>query len=169
MNRSLTWLVSSKLPGILLLIGSIQFAILMVIAEAIYPGYNTSTNFISDLGVWGTPSAALFNPSIVLLGSLSLISSYFIKKHFNLGKIAYLFALGAIGTLIVGLFPENTVLIGDFPLIHGIAAFLAFTMNASAAIAAYTYTKTPFKFVSIVLGIVSIVSFVLFLTTAPLW
>jgi hypothetical membrane protein len=158
---------NAKLAGILLLIGSIQFTILLVIAESIYPGYSTSTNFISDLGVWGKPSALLFNPSIALLGALNLVSSYFIKKQFNLGKVAYLFALASTGTLAVGFFPENTVLVGGFALIHGIGAFLAFLMSAAAAIAAYTYTKSPFRFISIVLGIVSFVSFVLFLTTAP--
>jgi len=157
---------SAKLAGILLLVGSIQFAVSLVIAESIYPGYSISANFISDLGVWGKPSAALFNTSIALLGTLNLVSSYFIKKQFNLGKVAYLFALASIGTLMVGFFPENTVLIGGFPLIHGIAAFLAFLMSGATAIVAYTYTKSPFRIISTVLGVASLVSFVLFLTTA---
>ncbi len=157
---------NAKLAGILLLVGSIQFTISLVISEAVYPGYSTSANFISDLGVWGRPSAALFNPSIALLGTLNLVSSYLIKKKFNLGKVAYLFALASIGTLMVGFFPENTVLVGSFPLIHGIAAFLAFLMSGAAAIAGYTYTKSPFRIISVVLGVASLVSFVLFLSTA---
>ncbi len=156
---------NARLAGTLLLAGSIQFTISILIAEAIYPGYSTSANFVSDLGVWGKQSAALFNPSIALLGILNISSSYFIKKQFNLGKVAYLFSLASIGTLMVGLFPENTVLIDGFPLIHGIAALLLFLMNAAAAIAAYTYTKSPFRIISIILGIISLVSFVLFLTT----
>ncbi len=158
---------NAKLAGILLLIGNMQFVIMLVIAEAIYPGYSISANFISDLGVWGRPSAALFNPSIVLLGSLNLVGAYFVKKRFNLGKRSYLLALASIGTLTVGFFPENTFLVGGFPLIHGIAALLAFVMGGLAAIATYSYTKSPFKIISPILGAASLVAFVLFLTTAP--
>jgi len=157
---------NSKVAGILLLVGSIQFTITLLIAEAIYPGYSTSANYISDLGVWGRPSAVLFNPSIVIFGSLNLVSSYLIKKQFKLGKIAYLFALAAIGTLTVGLFPENTFLINGFPAIHGIAALLAFVMGGAAAVAAYKYTKSPFKVISLVLGVGTLLAFVLFVTTA---
>ncbi len=158
---------NAKLAGILLLVGNIQFVILLVIAEGVYPGYSTSANFISDLGVWGRPSAPLFNPSIALLGSLNLAGAYFIKKRFNLGKTSYLLALASIGTLTVGFFPENTFLVGGFPLIHGIAALLAFVMGGLAAIAAYFYTQSPFKIISPILGATSLVAFVLFLTTAP--
>ncbi len=157
---------SAKLAGILLLVGNIQFTISLVIAEAVYPDYSVSANFISDLGVWGKPSAALFNPSIALLGALNLVSSYFIKKQFDLGKVGYFFALASIGTLTVGFFPENTVIVGGFPLIHSIAAFVAFLMDGAAAIAAYTYTKSPFRIISVILGVANLVSFVLFLSTA---
>jgi len=157
---------NSKVAGILLLVGSIQFTIALLIAEAIYPGYSTSANYISDLGVWSSPSAVLFNPSIVIFGSLNLVSSYLIKKQFKLGKIAYLFALAAIGTLTVGLFPENTFLINGFPAIHGIAALLAFVMGGAAAVAAYKYTKSPFKVISLFLGVGTLIAFVLFVTTA---
>lgn len=159
---------NAKLAGTLLLLGSIQFTILLMISEAIYPNYSISTNFISDLGVWGEPSALMFNSSIILLGLLGIIGSYFVKKTFNLGKVAYLLTLGSLGSLLVGFFPENAFLIGDLPLIHIIAAFLTFIMNAAAAIAACTYTKSPFRIFSIILGVVSLVSLVfltLFLTT----
>ena len=159
---------NSKIAGTLLLIGSIQFVIALVISEAIYPNYSVSANYISDLGVWGKPSAVVFNPSIVLLGSLNLVSSYLIKKQFKLGKVAYLFALAAIGTLIVGLFPENTFLVNGFPVIHGIAALLAFVMGGSAAVAAYKYTKSPFKIISVILGAATLIAFVLFVTTGNL-
>jgi hypothetical membrane protein len=131
----------------------------------VYPGYNVSANFISDLGVWGRPSAPLFNTSIALLGFFNLVGSYFVKKRFNLGKKSYFLTLAPVGTLTVRFFPENTILVGGFPVIHGIAALLAFVMSGPAAIVAYTYTKSPFKIVSPLLGAASLVAFVLFLAT----
>ncbi len=165
-KRSPTPDSAARRAGIILLVGSIQFTISLMISEALYPGYSISANFISDLGVWGKPSAPLFNTSIALLGALNLVGSYFIKKHSGFGKVAYFLALASIGTLLVGFFPENTVIVGGFPLFHGIGAFLAFIMSPAAAIAAYGHTRPPFRIISVILGMVSLVSLVLFFTTA---
>ncbi len=156
----------AKLAGILLLVGSIQFVIALIIAEAIYPGYSTSANYISDLGVWSKPSAYIFNPSIILFGTTSTASAYYIKKQFNLGKIAYLFALAGAGTMGVGIFPEDTFLINGLPVIHALGALLAFVIGGVAAVAAYRYTKAPFKVLSVILGAAALIAAVLFFTTA---
>jgi hypothetical membrane protein len=155
----------SKIAGTLLLVGGVQFVIALIIAEAIYPSYSVSANYISDLGVWGKPSAAIFNPSIILFGSTVLASSYFIKKQFKLGKIAYLLALAGAGSLGVGVFPENTFLVNGIPVIHSISALIAFVIGGVSAVAAYTYTKSPFKVISVILGAATLTAAVLFFTT----
>jgi hypothetical membrane protein len=155
----------SKIAGTLLLVGGVQFVIALIIAEAIYPNYSVSANYISDLGVWSKPSAAIFNPSIILFGSTVLASSYFIKKQFKLGKIAYLLALAGAGALGVGVFPENTFLVNGIPVIHSISALIAFVIGGIAAVAAYKYTKPPFKVISVILGAATLTATVLFFTT----
>ena len=156
---------NSKVAGTLLLVGGAQFVIALIIAEAIYPNYSISANYISDLGVWSKPSAAIFNPSIILFGSATLASSIFIKKQFKLGKIAYLFALAGAGTLGVGIFPEDTFLVAGIPVIHAIAALLAFVVGGIAAVAAYKYTESPFKVISVILGVATLIAAVLFFST----
>jgi hypothetical membrane protein len=156
---------NSKVAGTLLLVGGAQFVIALIIAEAIYPNYSISANYISDLGVWSKPSAAIFNPSIILFGSATLASSIFIKKQFKLGKIAYLFALAGAGTIGVGIFPEDTFLVNGIPVIHAIAALLAFVVGGISAVAAYKYTKSPFKIISVILGAATLIAAVLFFTT----
>jgi len=155
----------SKIAGTLLLVGGVQFVIALIIAEAIYPNYSVSANYISDLGVWSKPSAAIFNPSIILFGSTVLASSYFIKKQFKLGKIAYLLALSGAGSLSVGIFPENTFLVNGIPVIHSISALIAFVIGGVSAVAAYKYTKSPFKIISVILGAATLTAAVLFFTT----
>jgi hypothetical membrane protein len=155
----------SKIAGTLLLVGGVQFVIALIIAEAIYPNYSVSANYISDLGVWSKPSAAIFNPSIILFGSTVLASSYFIKKQFKLGKIAYLLALAGAGALGVGVFPENTFLVNGIPVIHSISALIAFVIGGVSAVAAYKYTKSPFKVISVILGAATLTATVLFVTT----
>jgi hypothetical protein len=108
-------LSNTKVAGILLLVGGIQFVIALVIAEAVYPGYSVSANYISDLGVWGKPSAPVFNPSTMLFGLTVLASSYFIHKHFGNRAITVLFALAGAGALGVGIFPESTFIVNGIP------------------------------------------------------
>ena len=159
------FLVQRRIAGILLLVGSLQFVVCSIVAAAIYPGYSASANYISDLGVWGKPSAAIFNPSIVVCGLLIFFSSLIIKRRFNLGRRGCFLGLAGVGMVLVGLFPENTFIAAGFPLIHGIGAFLAFVMGGLAAIASYKYTPSPFKIVSVILGISTLVIFSLFVIT----
>jgi hypothetical membrane protein len=51
--------------GALFFIAATQFVLCLIIAEALYPGYSVSNNYISDLGVG--PSAIVFNASVFLL------------------------------------------------------------------------------------------------------
>jgi hypothetical protein len=40
----------SKVAGALIFVGSAQFIVALTVAEALYPGYSISQNYISDLG-----------------------------------------------------------------------------------------------------------------------
>jgi hypothetical membrane protein len=65
---------NSKVAGTLLLVGGIQFVIALILAEAVYPSYSIAHNYISDLGVWGKPSAAIFNLSVMIFGISIIIN-----------------------------------------------------------------------------------------------
>jgi|WetSurMetagenome_2_1015567.scaffolds.fasta_scaffold63269_2 hypothetical membrane protein len=156
----------AKVAGTLLILGGVQFVIALIIAEAIYPGYSISVNYISDLGVWGRPSAIVFNPSILLFGLTVLASSYFIHRQFHNRALAVLFAISGAGTLGVGLFPENTFILNGLPIIHSLSALLAFVVGGITAVAAYKITKAPFRYLSIIMGAATLTAFVLFITTS---
>ncbi len=155
----------AKNAGALLFVGGAQFVVCMIIAEAVYPDYSISANYISDLGVWGQMSAVIFNPSIILSGLLTLVSAFFIQKTFRKRGFSATLALSGVGPLLVGFFPENTVLINGVPLVHSLAAFIAFIFGGLAAITSYRVTISPFKYFSIVLGTFSISAFILFIAT----
>ena len=156
---------SSKAAGILLLVGATQFIIFLVIAEAVYPGYSTSANYISDLGVWGKPSAPFFNVSTMIFGLCVIAGSYFIGREFNSRIIAVLFGLAGLGALGVGVFPENTFLVHGVPVIHTVSAATAFIIGGVTAIASFRITESPLRYVSVVLGAAALLSTVLFETT----
>ncbi|MGZ4850373.1 MAG: DUF998 domain-containing protein [Candidatus Bathyarchaeia archaeon] len=156
---------NSKIAGILLAVGGIQFAVAMIIAEAVYPGYSVSANYISDLGVWSRPSGMIFNPSIILFGLTVLVGSYFVNRQFGNRGITLLLALSGIGPLGVGLFPENTFIVNGVPIFHSIFALIAFIAGGFAAIAFYKITKAPFKYLTVILGVAGLTAMVLFFGT----
>lgn len=156
-----------KKAGALLFVGGSQFTIGMMIAEAVYQGYSVSENYISDLGVWGKPSATIFNPSIILLGLMILASAYFVQREFRVRAITSLFVLAGLGPIGVGVFPENTFLVGGVPVLHSIAAIVSFISGGAAAIASYKITKSPFRYFSAILGVAALFALLLFATTSP--
>ena len=157
---------SLKIAGSVFFIGGSQFFLCLIIAEALYPGYSVSEQFVSDLGatcdlgcVIYQPSSIIFNSSVILLGVLSLIGSYFIyKMHYRLTAI--LFMVASIGVIGVGIFPETT---GS---VHIIFAFIAFAFSGLSAIASYRIANSPMSYFSLILGIITLIT--LFLSTMGL-
>lgn len=162
------FLNNSKIAGGLSLVGSVQFLLAIIVAEAIYPGYSISANYISDLGVWGQRSANIFNPSTVLFGALVVTSSYYIQKRFKIRSISILFAVAGAGSMGVGIFPENTFIINGVPIFHAIAAGLSFIIGGISAIASYKITKAPFRYFSVIMGTTTLVAAILAFSTMNL-
>ena len=109
---------SQRMAGTVLLVGLAQFILLLQIAEDLYPNYSTSQNYISDLGATckfpsGTctivqPSSFIFNSSIIILGSLVVISAYYLQRAFTKKVFSLFILLAGLGAIGVGLFPETT-------------------------------------------------------------
>jgi hypothetical membrane protein len=158
-------LTNLRAAGTLLFAGGAQFIVALIMAEAIYPDYSVSKNYISDLGVWGKSSALIFNPSIMIFGLCILAGAYFLFKQWGKRGFCVLVAVSGAGPLGVGLFPENTFLVAGIPVLHSISALFAFVGGGLVAIAAYRYTKAPFRYLSIVMGAVALVAFGIFLAT----
>lgn len=159
---------SQRLAGTLLLVGLAQFILLLQISEVLYPNYSTSQNYISDLGATckfpsGTctvvqPSATIFNSSLIVLGILVVISAYFLQKAFGQKVFSILVLLAGFGATGVGLFPETT------GIIHLAFAFVTFIFMGLAALMSYRILQSPLNYVSIILGVLSLVDLILFVT-----
>ena len=158
---------NKTIAGALLFVGGLQFIVAMIVAEAVYPNYSVSANYISDLGVWNKPSATIFNPSIILFGLTILVSAYFIQREFRRGAITGFFVLAGLGPIGVGIFPENTILVHGVPVIHSVAAIISFVFGGIAAISSYKITMGPFRYFSVILGVATLFALLLFATTRP--
>lgn len=145
-----------KIAGSLLVIGATQFIICMIIAEALYSGYSTRDNYISDLGVG--PSAIVFNASVFLFGLTVVAASYFILRTFQTKPIVALFMLAGIGAMGVGIFTENA---GQ---IHAVFSLIAFLFGGLSAISACKLIKFPLNCISVAMGLAGLIALVLFIT-----
>ena len=158
---------NKTLAGALLFIAAAQYTMAILLAQAVYPNYSTSLNYISDLGAWGKPSAIIEDPSTILLGLLALIGVYFIHREFKSRVITASILLASLGYLLAGIFPENTFMVHGTPVIHTIGAFMVFVFWSIAAIASYKIIRGPFKYFSVILGVVSLVAIVLYFGARP--
>ena len=143
-----------KVAGTLFFIAASQFVLGLIVAEALYPNYSISGNYISDLGVG--PSSMIFNSSVFLLGLLIIIGAYFLRRAFNSKALTALLVVTAIGAMGVGVFTENS------GTIHPVVSFIAFLFGGLSAILSFKLLKTPFSLLAVTLGLMTLGSMVLF-------
>lgn len=151
------------------------FAVQAVAARAWAMPYGLGSNTISDLGntacgSYGqryvcSPLHGLMNASFVVLGLAIVAGSILIYQQFkgNLAALAGfgLMAAGGIGTVMVGLFPENSV-----SALHIIGAGLPFLLG-NVALVVFSFTlPVPklFRYYTLLSGIITLMALVLLLT-----
>jgi hypothetical membrane protein len=134
-----------RIGGAALLAGSVQFVLAMAITQLGWTTpYSLRTNYISDLGAahcgfWtGTdpryicsPWHLVFDSSIVVLGVLTILGAYLIRRAMPPGGLATfglaLLAISGLGAIGVGLSPEDVNL-----AVHSASALTAFLAGNTA-------------------------------------
>ncbi len=154
------WATDLRLGGSLLFLAGAIILMGIITAEATYPAaYTTGGNEISDLG--GTrppdsvilqPSATIFDGSMIVVGLLVMAGAWFIQRAFGRRSVTIPIAVLGAASLGVGLFPGYT---GN-P--HAIVAMVTFVSGGVAAITGSRVTSAPFRYLSILLGAISLVS-----------
>ena len=146
-----------QLGGASLLLAGTTILMGIITAEALRPpGYSTAGNDISDLGVAIQPSATLFNVVMGVSSILLLVGAYGVYRATHSRAASIPLALLGIGVLGVALFP-------GYPdsKVHVWVALLAFVAGGVAALLASRITTAPFRYLSLVLGAIALVSLVL--------
>lgn len=152
------------------------FVVQFVVASKWIGEHSWRTNLISDLGntecalyagrMVCSPANLLMNVSFVVQGVLMAVGSILVYRLFTGNrskKIGFgLMVLAGAGTVLVGVFPENTV-----PVLHGLGAIFGLLIaNCSLLVLAYALSEMPrwLRIYTVVSGVFSIVCFVLFMT-----
>ena len=151
-------------PGGWLFFAGLEILLMVHLAEFLYPGYSVSQNYISDLGVGPEPSSTVFAVGLVVFGAMVLVSAYLLRERRGWGRLWVLFVLAGVGAIGVGLFNEHTLIVGDTPVAHSISALLAFLFGNVAAIYSMRFTRSPFSYLSVLLGVIGLLALFLLLS-----
>ncbi len=159
-RSTVAWTAATDLVagGSLLAIAGAVILFGIISAEALYPGsYSTGANEISDLG--GTrppdsiilqPSAAIFDGSMLAVGALMAVGSWFVQRAFARRSVSIPIAVLGVAAFGVGLFPGNT----GAP--HAICAMVTFVAGGSAAILSARIVAGPFRWLPVALGTITL-------------
>lgn len=155
---------------------SVQYYVIQWIVALAWPvPYGVLHRTISDLGntacqpyhgdVVCSPLHALMNVSFVVLGSTMLAGSTLIYREFTRSRTSAVgfscMGLAGVGTLLVGLSPENTV-----GVLHELGAGLVFVVGNLALLVLGSTLDMPraLRYFTIISGAVALVAFLLFVT-----
>jgi len=154
-----------KIAGALLFVGAVQFVFGLNIAEDLYPGYSVSANYVSDLGANCNvtcnivqPTSTIFNSSVFILGLLVVVATFFIVRAYRTRLLSALLFLAGIGAMGVGIFTETSL------VMHWIVSLIAFLFGGLSALASYKIEEPPKRYLSMVLGILTLASLSLFIS-----
>ncbi|HEY3420477.1 MAG TPA: DUF998 domain-containing protein [Methanomassiliicoccales archaeon] len=137
-------------PGLLMMLGSLELLFLVHLAEILYPGYNVSQNYISDLGVGPDPSRTIFTVAIIAFGILITTSVYL--RGGPAWEVPILVGLSGAGTIGVGVFDEH------WGVVHLVFAGLAFGVGSMAALVSSRTVKGPLSIVFATLGLTGLIA-----------
>src|SRR5256712_5276816 len=135
--------------GLTLSLGTVEFAMGLTIAEIVYPDSSVSGNYISALG-GGTAAAPIFTGSIIILGLLLVLCSWFLFRGYRDRFLMVALAVAGVGAAGVGIFTEGS----PFGL-HSAFSLITFVFAALATILAFRIVRPPLGYLSIVFGVVS--------------
>lgn len=146
---------NATLSGTLLYIGGVQWFLGMLLAEAWYPGYSSRIDYVSDLGTG--PTALVYNVSVFLLGLCVVLAAYFMLKSIEKRVQPILLTITGIGAMGVGVFPA------DMQPVHSLFTLIAILFGALAAISSYQIQSPPISYISVSLGLLSLIAVIIFM------
>lgn len=153
---------------------SVQYFIIQVIvADAWKYPFSLRNNTISDLGnnacgIYGgrivcSPLHGLMNASFITLGLFMALGALLIYQEFRESRISLIgfsyLAMAGVGTLLVGLFPENTI-----TELHLLGAGLAFLIGNVGLVILGLVLKVPrsLRIYTFISGLVSLIGLAFF-------
>jgi hypothetical membrane protein len=144
-------------PGLWLLAAGLELLLLVHLSEFLYPGYSTSSNYISDLGVGPALPSALFTAGVFLFGLMAIVAAALVHRRGGRSLLWVFLTLSGIGAVGVGAFNEDFI-----SLVHRASALLAFLFGNLAALYSSKLARAPMSYVSGILGFMGLSALALY-------
>jgi hypothetical membrane protein len=166
---------SKTVLGAMLWLLNIQYYVIQVIvAFAFKSGYNWAHNTISDLGntkcgMYGgrlvcSPLHATMNVSFIFLGVTICAGAFLLYRRFTTGWPTLIgfgcMGLAGLGTLLVGLYPENTV--SSFHITGAALAFIFGNLGMIVLGLSIKQVSSQMRLYTMLSGIVGLIALILF-------
>jgi hypothetical membrane protein len=128
------------IAGLVCAVAAVQFIAGVQLAQAYYPNYSVTQQYLSDLGATcpgglGTtpcfilePSGIIWGATLSLMGLLSMLGAGLIFFVRRIRLLPALLGMWGLGTAIAGWFPQSVY------IVHGPASALAFVAGSIAAL-----------------------------------
>lgn len=146
---------NKDLLGFLLILGPLQFILLILVAQGIAVNYDSALYYVSSLGTGST--SLIFNSAVFILGIFVITSAYLFQKEYHKKISTILLILTGICAIGVGLFPE-----GARPF-HGIFTGFVFTFSAIFLISLVQIERSPILIMLSLFGIAILIASFIFL------
>lgn len=146
-----------QVVGPLLFTGVATFTIVMIVCEALRPGYSVSRDYISSLGVGS--NAVLFNAAVVFLGVILVISGIILLKSGKIELWVPAMIMSGCGAIGVGFFP-----MGSPYSLHIVFSAIVFGFGGISALLFALIKETPLRFLSLASAIFSLSALGLYAT-----
>jgi hypothetical membrane protein len=156
-RRRIRFMFNLRSPGSWLLVGGLEMLFMVHLAEFLYPGYSTSQNYISDLGVGPASSRWIFTGAIILFGLMALETAVLLRLRPGKSFVWLFLALSGIGAIGVGVFNENFI-----PEVHAMFALMAFLFGNLAVIYSRKMVRPPMSYLFVLLGLIGLSALALF-------
>lgn len=147
---------NQRLAGVFYTFAGSSFILLITFLESIYPSYSVHSNTISDLLAIGKPTAIIGEPIAFIVAVTWIAGGFFLFRGTGKRSQQILNVLPGTGLLLAVLSPENVNI-----AIHSIGAVLGLVVGSVAVILSYRGISTPFRYFSLVLGLLSLSTAVL--------
>lgn len=154
-NLSTNWPPSTVAGLLFVVVGGLS--LLGISTAEMLPAAYTTTQAISDLGVLSA-SAVVFNGTMIVCGLLTAVTAYFLQQAIESKLLSGSLVLFGIGIAGVGLFPSD-----QLPW-HYLFAMLTFITGGLTALLSARVVTTPFRYLCLFLGGLSLVMIVALLT-----
>jgi hypothetical membrane protein len=144
------------------IIGPVTYLTLEACAAAAFPHYNYARNFISDLGVAASPRAWVMNTAFCIQGTLFLVGAFLFVRAVEVRRARLFLVLAATnmaGNLLIAVFHSGP---SEMAWLHATGAVSAIVGGNAAILAGSSIIGGWHRAVSVALGLVGLLSFVLF-------